>query len=380
MKKNPKHLIQALLVLLTATACERRDLWVYQDNFKQVVLNVDWRSYDRDKQLYPHTPDPSGMTLWFFPADGRPSYRFTSAQVNTYELYLSEGDYQGLVIDYSPEEYGYQEFVGMDYAATAKVQATPASYQPKESEVELFGRQAYSKQLPGVQNNGLYTVHNTPEAIASDTINMHIKSGKYVNYIPYEERDTYQESLTKQYFKMEPLLIPWHIRVRIPVKGIYYLYATSASIAGLADGYMLAQGHTSDTPCLVTADDWEVFVTGDNEGYIAKTFDTWGLRYSLWSQYTLQDVPPFTVEAGKEELRLNLDILLRDRRTHCYFHIDAGDQVEVFCNEYALSIDLRGVLTGDDIPTLPYVDAVNGLDFGGVVVPWEDGAEVDVNF
>ena len=52
----------------------------------------------------------------------------------------------------------------------------------------------------------------------------------------------------------------------------------------------------------------------------------------------------------------------------------------VFANEYALSVDLRDVLKDGDIPTLPYVDAVNGIDFEGVVVPWEDLEEVDVDF
>ena len=122
-------------------------------------------------------------------------------------------------------------------------------------------------------------------------------------------------------------------------------------------------------------------------GYIAITFDTWGMRNSLWSQYDLWSAdkypkqgPPFLVEAAKDEVRLNLKILLRDRKTVRYFHIDVGDQVWVYSNEYALSVDLRDVLTGDDVPELPYVDAVNGIDFDGVVVPWEPTEDVDVNF
>lgn len=371
----------AVMLLLPVTSC-RRQLWLYQDQFKQVQVLVDWRSYDRDKILYPHTPDPGGMTLWFFPDDGSKSYRATTSQVNSYELYLGQGGYTGVVIDYSPEEYGMQEFLGMDYAQTARVQATPSAYQPDNlADDPLYGIMAYDGDLPSRQlATGFWTVANHPEPIASDTIKMNIISGKYANYIPFEERHTYQETLIKQVFEMTPLLIPWHMRVRIPVKGIYYAYKIDGSIAGMADGYLLAQDHTTLKPCLMQVSDWELHVTGDNVGYIAATFDTWGMRYNLWSSYDLTKGPPYRIDAGAAEVRVNIKFLLRDRKTVKYFNIDVGHQVWVFPNEYALSVDMRDVLADKDIPELPYVDAVNGIEFDGIVVPWEDLEVVDVNF
>ena len=390
--------VAAALMLLTTGSCERRDLYVYQDYFKQVKLLIDWRHYDRDQYLYPHTPDPEGMTVWIFPTDGRKSERYTTANVNVFETYLSHGDYEALVFDYSPEEYGKQEFIGMDYAYSAKVQSTPQAYQPKEYD-QLFGEAAYAKQLLSKEPTGLWTVANQPEQIASDTTMMNIISGKYDHYIPYKERGTYQSTLIQQVFQMDPLIIPWKMRVRIPIKGIYYIYQTKGSIAGLADGFFLAENRTSDDPCILQIDDWEVFVTGDNVGYIAKTFDTWGMRDALWKDYDgirqrknwiLNQKTPdrFYVDAPKDEVRVNLAITLRDRKTVCHFNIDCGNMVEVYGdiehliigNANALSVDLREVLTGDDIPTLPYVEAANGLDFGGVVVPWADGEHVHVSF
>ena len=372
-------------VLLLA-GCARRELWVYQDYFKNILLRIDWRSYDRDKQLYPHTPDPLGMTVWFYPTDGRSSYRFTTSEVNRYEVYMSQGDYDVLVIDKSPEEYLMQEFLGMDYANTAKVQATASPYQgvvsanDLEDETLIFGDAAYAKQLMSKQSTGLWTISNIPESIASDVERITVTSGKYANYIPFEERDTYQSTLTQQEFLMTPLLIPWHMRVRIPIRGIYYLRSVTGSIAGMADGYYLVEEHTSDDPCIHTLkEDWQVYVTGDNVGYIAFTFDTWGMRNQLWAQYD-DFTRPFRVEAPKDEVRLNIRCLLRDRKTIVYFHFDVGDLVWVYGNEYALSVDLRDVLEGDDIPELPYVDAVNGIDFDGFVVPWEDLEVIDVNF
>lgn len=391
--------VAAALMLLTTGSCERRELYVYQDYFKQVKILTDWRHYDRDKWLYPHTPDPDGMSIWIFPTDGRKSEHYITADVNTFETYLNKGTYEALVFDYSPSEYGKQEFIDMDYANTAKVQSTPAAYQPIE-DIELYGEPAYAHDLTSKQITGYWTVSNQPEQIASDTTMMNIISGKYDHYIPYKERGSYQSTLIQQVFNMYPMIIPWQMRVRVPIKGIYYLYKTKGTIAGMADGFFLAENRTSDNPCLMAIDDWEVFVTGDNEGYIAKTFDTWGMRDALWKDYDgirqrknwilNQKTPePFFVSsAAKDEVRINLAITLRDRKTVCRFHIDCGNIVEVYGdtdrgiigNANALSVDLRDVLTGDEIPTLPYVEGVNGIEIGGVVIPWKDVIEVDANF
>lgn len=393
----------AAMVLLSATSC-RRDLWVYQDNYKQVELDIDWRNYFREWGITPNpnpgaepAADPSGMTVWFFPRDGRTSYSYTTAEVRHFSSYLSKGQYDGLVIDYSPAEYGRQQFVGMDYASTAKVEATPSSYQA-DSIPELFGPEAYARALPKVNPNGFYTIANEPENMASDTIFMDVTTGKYDKYIPYEERDTYQETLVNQIFNVEPLLVPWDMRVRIYIKGIYYLWKAQASIAGLADGYYLVGCKTSDVPCLLRLDDWEVHVTGDNVGYIAKTFRTWGpmnFENRNWDvhvpqrplssrEYDAAD-PGLNYYSYEEmasrnpdEIRLNFRFLLRDRKTAVYYHFDVANLVNVFRNEYALRIDLTDGFDGQ--PNLPYVDPYNGAGFDGLVIPWEPEEHATVGF
>jgi len=376
----------AAMLLLTTTSC-RRDLWVYQDNFKQVELDIDWRNYFRDQQLYPNTPDPDGMTVWFFPKDGRTSFQYTTAEVRHYETYLSQGDYDALVIDYSPEEYGHQEFIGMDYAATAKVQATPSSYQP-ESNDDLYGSKAYAYALPNVLPNGLYQLAWEPEDIASDTCHMTVNTGRYDRYIPYKERDSYQSTLVKQLYKMEPLIVPWQMRVRIYLKGIYYLNSVTATIAGLADGYKLVDCVSSDTPCLMKIDGWELHVapnSADYEtegglGYIAKTFKTWGPMnftnrdYEVTQKQREKDLN----DRPADQVRINLNFLLRDRSTQVNCHFDVGNLIQCYYNEYALRIDLLEGFAG--MPSLPYVEAVNGMGFDGVVVPWEEKQDADVTF
>jgi hypothetical protein len=399
MKRSRIYLVLSLLMLLAVVAGCRRDLWVYQDEFKSVELDIDWRNYFREWGINPYVEpasDPAGMTVWFFPRDGRQSMKYTTTQVRKFEAYLSKGDYDGMVIDYSPEEYGHQEFVGMDFANTAKVQATPHSYQPNDCP-ELFGEECYAHPLSKKNENGFYTVANEPENIGSDTIQMTINTGKYDKYIPYKERNTYQETLVKQVFNMEPLIIPWDMRIRVYIKGIYYLWKAHASLAGVADGYYLVKCESSDEPCLLNLEDWEIHVTGDNVGYIAKTFKTWGpmnFQNRNWDVHvpqrplsnreysTSMALDTYSYEElssrNPDEMRLNLRLVLRDRSTVMYYHFDVGNLINVFRNEYALRIDLLDGFDGQ--PDLPYVDGYNGMEFGGVVVPWEDGPNVDVDF
>jgi hypothetical protein len=392
----------AALTILSASSC-RRDLWVYQDNFKQVELDIDWRSYFREWPLNPYkqpATDPSGMTVWFFPKDGRTSFRYTTDEVRHFETYLSRGEYDGLVVDYSPEEYGRQEFVGMDFANTAKVQSTASSYQP-DSIPELYGTEAYAHLLPNKLANGLYQVAWEPEDIANDTIHMNVYTGEYDRYIPYKERDSYQSTLVHQLYNMKPYIIPWNMRIRIYIRGIYYLWKVQATVAGLADGYYLVNCKSSDTPCMVQLDDWELHLQSDSSsvtggvGYIAKTFKTWGpmnFENRNWDPEVAQrpsenrvyeaGIPlnPFSYEQlntrNADEIRINVKCLLRDRRTVKYFHFNVANLIHVFRNEYAMRIDLMD--DGDDVPTLPYVEAVNGMQFDGFVVPWEEGASAQV--
>lgn len=385
----------ALAAALLLAGC-RRDLWVYGDEFTSVSLDVDWREYQ--------SSDPDGMTCWFFPEDERilPS-RITTANVRHTNLYLGHGRYTGVVIDYSPQEYSRQEFVGMDRASTACVQVTPASYQPSASSpVELYGTQCFHKPLPQhLGQTGLYEVMNQPEMMALDTIlNMVILSGEYGDYIPYEERDTYQSTLTMQQFYSIPTSPIWNMRIRIYVKGIDYLWQTEGSLAGLATGRYLALNRNTDVPCLLRLDQWSVQRTGDNEGYISCNVNNFGLCGSQhpYRCYDDQgrDITPAAdgsravtrAQAGNQvnwedtrtvnpdDLQLNLMFLLRDHSTTRYYHFNVGEYVVSYDNQLVLQLELDSSTPG--YPDLPYVDAYEGAGFDATVTPWEDGGTADV--
>lgn len=364
-RMNSLRLVAVLLLtLLVLTNCERRDLWVYGDQFHSLRILVDWRKYQER--------DPMGMTAYFFPGDSTlESKHVTTANVHEWSGYLSAGPYTGVIFDYSPSEYSHQEFIGMDKGSTAEVRLKPAAYQP-DSLTELYGPSSFYRPLPSVEPTGLYTVMYEPQDMALDTLHMQIYNGKYNDYIPYEERDTYQSTLVEQVYKAEPTSLVWKMRIRLYITGIYYLAEAKGSIAGLADGHYLARHENTDVPCLMALNNWDIQVTGDNVGYIATTFNTFGLRSDAQTRATL------TTDYPAQGLRLNLRLLLRDQKTVLNYHLDLGDHISIADDQLVLRVDLNSDFMGH--PVLPYVEAHEGAGFGGVVVPWQDGPHVDVEF
>jgi len=236
-----------VFVLLMLTGCERRELYVYGDEFHSVELEVDWRKYaDRD---------PDGMTVWFYPLDTEGTvlsvhkpYRTTTANVRHHDLYLPGGYYQGVVVDYSPEEFSRQEFLSLERMDSARVEATPSSYQPDSLTVagegvpkglsdevnwQLYGEPAwtdYQYPRPPVREaTGLYEVANQPEEMALDTLdNRHIDRSEYGDYIPWKERETYQSQIRLTQMYSEPETIVWKLRIRVWVRAVISCRATSS--------------------------------------------------------------------------------------------------------------------------------------------------------
>lgn len=406
MNRPHRHItMTALACLMTLLTACRRDLWVYGDEFTSVSLDVDWREYQ--------SSDPDGMTCWFFPdnEDIMPS-SITTASVRHTNLYLGHGHYTGVVIDYSPQEYSRQEFLGMDRKSTARVQMTPASYQPDDSTLtELYGPLCYHEPLPvTIPETGYYQVMNQPEQMALDTLqDMVIHSGEYGDYIPYKERDTYQSTLTMQQFYSIPTSPVWNMRIRIFIRGFDYLWQAEGSLAGLADGRFLALNHNTDVPCLLSLTEWDMQRTGNNTGYISINVANFGLRGSqhparCYDDYG-HDITPDdarsetpllsrqrqavtraragnqinwddTRTVNNDDIRLNLKFILRDHSTVLLYHFDVGEYVVSYDNQLVLRLDLGPDFP--DIPDLPYVDAYEGTGFDATVTPWQDGGMADV--
>ena len=382
---NVQYSIFLSLLAVILTSCERRELYVYGDEFRSVYLDVDWSNYTG------HRPD--GMTAWFFPGDGEESpQRHTTAEVSHYGLYLSGGRWQGVLVDYSPEEYTRQTFLGMDRLSTARVEATDLSEQPVNIDTlivhndslkelldgvdtqiyrRLYGDSCWQYQLP--QRNpatGYYVVSNQPEYMVLDTLkDMDVDRGEFGDYIPWKRVNDYQSTIIEKGFFAKPEPVPQRMRIRVFVRGIQYLWQMKASLAGLSNGYYLGRQECTDTPCVVELDDWKMEFINDSLGYVYTTFDTFGIRpstvnrrvplfgdgayygyghasdtwdfaYTRAVEETERQDTVYWVDAEPEELRLNLRFILRDRGTVMHYSFDVGDQVLEYEGRHLLRVDL----------------------------------------
>lgn len=398
-----------LVIMVFFSSCERRELYVYGDEFHSVELEVDWREYA--------DTDPDGMTVWFYPIDtGRTSpYRSTTASVRHHDVYLPGGYYQGVVVDYSPEEYSHQEFLDMDIMQSARVEATPSSYQPDSLTVvgegvaksvsglintQLFGEVAWNTvhvERPDInQATGLYMVANQPESMALDTLhNRYVDQGRYGDYIPYKQRDTYQDSIRITTLYAQPTTLIWKLRIRVWIQsGFNYLWQMPGSISGLSNGHLLALNENTDTPCLLFIDSWSTERTGTDSGYISATVSTFGLRPgSILPDRELHHAATragendyYTNVCRPDQLKLNLSFLLRDHATLLHYHFNVGSYVVDYDNQLVLRVELGpddfypNNPNGPEPIVLPYVDAYNGTGFGADVTPWDDEPPVDITF
>lgn len=414
-----------LLIAVAFTSCERRDLYVFGDEFHSVTLDVDWRDYDDH--------DPGGMTVWFYPLDEastrtdaerytnvqHTAYRTTTANVRHQELYIPNGRYQTVVVSYSPEEYSRQTFYDMGSVHEARVVATPANYQAKDVRIPgafvsdsantaakliLFGDSAWNSRItqrPEKRDGGYYTIASQPEAMAADTLdNRYIFSGSdFDDYIPYKERDTYQRTITVQQLQSVPHTLVWTLRIRVFVKdGFDYLWRTQASLTGLSDGHFLARHVNTDQACLINLDEWKHERTGDNQGWLSCSLTCFGVRPSAVSEdrvlhpsgvegKSLYDGTEcdlgayFTGICDSEDLRLNLVFVLRDQETVLSRSFNVGNAATSFDDQLVLRVDVGEQFYEDegieDI-VLPYVEAHEGAGFDADVTPWEDVEPADV--
>ena len=436
------------------SGCERREMYVYGDEYQSVELEVNWRKYA--------DTDPDGMTVWFYPMGneslGKP-YRTTTASVRHTGLYLPGGLYNGVVVDYSPEEYSRQRFVDMDELFSARVEATPATYQPDTLTIsgegversmtdnintELFGDMAWTSRYesrPTVQPNGLYTVASQPEEMALDTLSrVVVGKGEYGDYIPWQERDTYQQKIDILTLHAEPKSVIWKARIRVYIaEGFNYIWQIPASITGLSNGHYLVSDRNTDMPCILAIDSWDLDRTGENSGYISTTITTFGLcpgtvkggtahhiavadasgfgssyssspvvgEVSAGRRGSQPDVIGATTRAGESEpdgsdsgwdnyitnlldsdaVRLNLAFTLRDHKTTLYYHFNVGRCVVEYEQQLVLRVDVDTSYFDPDNPdgggpdvkpiVLPYVEALNGTGFDANVTEWQEGGTAD---
>ena len=350
-----------LVAVFLQSGCLRRPLWIYTDEFRQVELITDWDDC-------PSAPD--GMTAWFMNDNlsGQNSH-ITTAEVYHAWLNLPRGVFTGIVFDYSPNEYGAQDFLWMHRPDSALVRARYYVNQPPADE-DLYGGFSVPEGmlLPTNPVTQMFLLSNTPEQMCVDTLkHVEIVTGADGDLILWEDRDEFESSLTIQTFYARPRPIIWRLRVYVELRGYDYMSSVKGTFSGLADGIRLACLQNTDEPCLHPMDAWQGSRNMDNTGTITSTINTFGLCESWYDENAQGDSPYL--------FRLNLQFLLRDNRTVVNYHYDVPrDKMEVYADQCVLRLEIP-IEFG---PDLPYVDAEGSAGFDAEVSPWEDGGSADV--
>lgn len=306
-------LVTAVLVCV-ALSCKPNDTGA------SLALDVNWKEFSKT--------EPGGMTLWLYKADG--SYgviRKTTSSVRHVEFYMNDGVYNGLLCNYSPDEFANVAFVDMDYYAKAAVELFPM--EPAETDLDILG--------PDCFGGGVCETVNPPEPVASATFsNMELSAGRQTGV------------------EVTPRTLVQQLEIRIPVKGTLYIYEVKGSVAGLARGVSLNTSRMSDIPCVMLLDGWQLEQTAENEGFLITHIATFGPRN----------------RQGAADVRLNLKFFLRDRETVLTYHLDVGDRVAANASAPGFQISLDDSFPG--LPDLPYVEAKGGAGFGADVDPWDN--------
>ncbi len=350
-----------LSMLAVTTACLRRELWVYTDEYRQVELYTDWSECPSR---------PGGMTAWFLSeeGDGR-NRRITTSDVSHSWLNLPRGLFTGIIFDWSPAEFGSLVFTGMDRPETALVKAAPSVNQPVEND-ELYGGRAVPAGMvvPLNDTTGFYTLLAAPDPMCADTLkHVQIITGVEGDLIPWETREEYEASLLTQTFECQPHPITWNLRVQVYVKGLKYLHSMKGTIAGLADGNWLNELRHTASPCLHPLESWSTQHFSDSLGVVSTSIHTFGLPE--------QELTKTEGYAVLPHLRLNLEFLLRDEETILHFHFDVGEEsVTIFEDQLLVRIEIPI----EWAPRLPYVDAKGSAGFDAKVTPWQNGGNIDV--
>lgn len=353
-----------LLLLLTAVcSCQRPELWMYTDEFRQVGLTIDWSRC---------TNEPTSMTACFFPADSATDTRqYVTNDVTALSFNLPRGQYTGLVFSYSAEEYGHQELIDMDQAGRAAVRLRLLPEQPGPDD-ELYGSKAVTPHADGLSVNpatGMYLVSYTPEDMASAIITgMDIVTGSEGDLIRYDERKTFEAGLQQQQYSCQPLPFVWQLKISIYVEELQYYYAARASVAGFSNAYRFVDGKNSTGTALLSADNWQTEPLTATTGYLTTTISVFGLPGA-----TAQELP----QLQAEDIRLNLQIMLRDRSTVKTYHYNVG-LLFLPADSHTLQ---ASITLGDDEPAhpvLPYADEFNAAGFNATVDPWNNREPTDI--
>lgn len=333
------------LLLVSFTACQMREIAPIDDQ-AHISIDVDWSNMN---QL------PTGMTVYFYPENGRPPYKYYTNDINHIERSLPEMNYEILLFNQTIEEFSSFSFRGMDNINTAEIYSVEEDdkYSLIDKLYHEDGSRAFSKSQQ-IQ----------PQCIAAGRGSASKPTRGYTD-----------KSVIKPVIKVGQLTATIH------VKGLSNVKKTNGALSGLASGALLALDGLSSPSLIQEMNDWAISES-DNIGTVSTVIGTYGLSPSL--DHTTE-TKSRTVNGGRfieptseDESRniLYLNFLLKDN-TYVAYRFDVTNYIKNFTTEAEVELVLDLGTNVEQYITIPET----GIPYNNVpisVQPWGQ-EEVDHN-
>lgn len=347
-----------VLVLMTASCCEHKELCYHHPHDHNVVFNVDWSVFSREV--------PTGMTVMIFEDSGEGEHRVLSNDISKATTYLSAGLYHSVVFNQSETEFGTVSFHGLDHMETAEVRALKYKsdwYATKADAGEGTGDDAAgdpdggegSEEGAQEEKPAVDSVAYAPEWIGTDMVS---------NFEVTHEMATSNDTLYNV-AQHQPESIVKTLDVRIAVSGIQNFYGARASLTGLAEGYMLGHQRPSDKEATYLLEFWIAYPDEQDptKGYIKAQVNCFGL--------------PYGHEAKPEDNVFDITVLLRDNKTQLHYTFPVGDKISFDDDGWAdpeVGLDLA---IDEPFPDVEQAENLGG-GFDAIVNDWGEEIEHDV--
>lgn len=366
-------LLVAILATMLLGGCQRRPLELVYRSSVRVIVKCIW-----NVSVYPDGVKPSGITLYFF-RDGEFYTSMTTANVDSCEVQLPEGQYQMYMISQSPEEFWKMEFENMtDYnnaATTLRKTTTPT----------WVSRGASSSTTPTVVENPeiLYAGVSDFFEITEEMTEEYQTNYRKLRTLKSAAGDmtkatvdeiSHYEELVEYYtirIPIHPQNVVSQFWVSIYAKNADVLKSVRASTSGMAKTFELTQFTTNNETAIQIIDQWKLSMDdpATRVGHIDGIITTFGL-------------PNGEVPTEKRDSTLNVSTLLIDNATVMDYTFDVGDKIQVLEPNKGYRALYRLIFGSKEDPAieLPDVGPVEGKASGmdATVSDWEEGETVEI--
>lgn len=214
-----KHLV-IFLLLLSASACERREITYYME--AEVSITADWSRANLDYE------SNYGATAVFYPkAGGKPKIVLLGDRTQG-KVRLTKGHYSVVIFNRS-----FNDFSGLAFRGTDKYNT-----------LEAYTVQVESRVITKT-NETRNVIVNSPEKLAADAIEeLEITEEMLGNYSnPPLTRACTQDGCSLHFTPRE---LTQSVQVKVNVKGLHNVRQAHCTLSGVPTSVFLASGRTSE--------------------------------------------------------------------------------------------------------------------------------------